>query len=210
LGPALISYRALRRIEPALWGIGLPLALDAPEPTLDQVLAAVTAHARKGKESESCLEVAKLFYEAIRRDGFRAVANEFRRLPLSGGVSVTFCADTVLLKDATPVVAAVNYRRSGFTTAGLRFAFSAMHEQSRALDRDLRTARLAVLQFAQPPGKRPRHATLTYGDDVDLLTYDQIASMAAETCAIWDDIQDEAEEAARRTGTDDAGWWGKD
>ncbi|WP_374469945.1 hypothetical protein [Phenylobacterium sp.] len=125
-------------------------------------------------------------------------------------MSVDYCADVVLGTPGTaPVIAGVNYRRRPYTAAGLRFAFSAMHEQSRALDRDLHAARLAMVQFPQPPKKRPRYASVTFADNLDLIDYRQLAQMAAGTNELWDEMQEHAAEEARRTGTDDQDWWGR-
>lgn len=210
LGPALISYRSLRLVEPAIWGLSLPLPFDLSPPTLSEILNAVTIRSRKGKERASCLELAELFHELVQQEQFFATAREFGRLQLAVGVSVNYCADVVLgSPERPPVIAGVNYRRRPYTAAGLRFAFSAMHEQSRALDRDLHAARLAMFQFPQPPKNRPRYASVTFSADVDLIEYRQLAQMAAGTSELWNELQELAAEEARRTGTGDEGWWGQ-
>lgn len=209
LGPALISYRSLRLVEDAIWGLSLPLPFSITPPTLAEILVAVTVRARRGKELESCLELARLFHALVQQQRFTATSREFGRLQLAVGVSVDYCADVVLAAPGSaPLIAGVNYRRRPYTAAGLRFAFSAMHEQSRALDRDLHGARLVMVQFPQPPKKRPRFSSLLYADSSDLFEYRQLAAMAAGTSELWVEMQEQADEQARRTGTDDKDWWG--
>ncbi|MDP3117974.1 MAG: hypothetical protein Q8N19_12770 [Phenylobacterium sp.] len=206
LGPARMSYRPVRLAEGAIWGLGLPLPIATPKPTTDDILAAVAAQSRKGEERRSCLELARLFHELVLERSVVAASREFGRLQLGMGVSVSYCSDVVLLQAGeAPSVVGVNYRRRPYTAGGLRFALSAMHEQSRALERDLSGARLSMLQFPQR-AKRPRTAEITFGDGIELFDYEQLARMAADTCRLWNEVQEAAEDKARRTDT--SGWWG--
>jgi len=210
LGPVTLTYGAVRHYEDTLWGLEPALPLEVAPPTLEQVLAAIAKRAHRGKETDSCLEVAKLFKAFMDAEGFKAVEADLGPLQLGVGLWANFCSGVVLSKPGEPpIVAAVNYRRSGYTPAALRFAFSAMHEQSRALHRDLRDARLGLLHFPQPPKRKPRWAAMSFADATELFTYEQLSRMAAETYALWEEVQREAVEAVRRTGTDDD-WWDGD
>jgi hypothetical protein len=196
-------------VEDAIWGLNLPLPFSVSPPTLNEILTAVAARSRRGKERESCLELAELFHGLVQREQFLAIPRGFGPLHLGVGSSVDYCADVVLGgQGRRPIIVGVNYRRRPYTAAGLRFAFSAMHEQSRALDRDLHQARLAMVQFPQPPKKRPRYASMTFADGLELLEYRQLAQMAAETSKLWNELQEVAAEEARRSGTDGLSLWG--
>lgn len=198
----------MRSVEDAIWGVPLPLPFSVSPPTLDEVLSAITARSRKGKELESCLELGKLFHALVQQERFLATPREFGHLQLAVGVSVNYCADVILSQaGSAPLIAGINYRRRPYTTTGLQFAFSAMHEQSRALDRDLQSARLVMVQFPQPSRNRPRYTSMTLADGFDLIEYRRLAAMASATDALWNEMQEEEVEKARRTGTDQD-WWG--
>lgn len=207
LGDPRFSYRSLRMVESDILGVGLRLPMSVGDPPLDGILREVTRLSKRGDERASCIQVARLFYQLVRAERFRATPEDFLPLQLGLGVPVSFCAQAVLGGGEASVVVATNYRRTPLAGAGLRFALSVMHEQSRALNPDLRSARLGMVQFPQPR-KAERYGTITYGDGADLFSYDSLVSMTGETLDIWTEVQEAAAEEARKTGTDD-GWWGE-
>ena len=171
------------------------------------VLEQVARAAKSEKERSANLEVAKLLYEGLRAEKFKASHEEFHRLSLGPGLSATYCSDLVLARAEDLVVSGFNFRRTPLVGSGAKFAFSVMHEQSRALNEDLREARLALVQFPHPK-RASRHISISYSDEGSLFTYDQLALMTAETYRVWYELQEAAEYEARRSGTDDKSWWG--
>ncbi len=205
-GRAAFSYKPLRKCLADLLNTQHRL-LPVDDAPLEKVLAEIARAAKRGVECETNLELAELLYTHLREEEFVATHETFRPIPLGVGISMGFCADAVLTRERDLIVPAFNFRRSPLAGAGLRFALSVMHQQSRELNEDLRTARLEVVQFPQPKGAK-RFVSTASAPGVSLFPYEDLTRMASETYAIWNELQEERADKAQRTGTDDAEWWG--
>ncbi|WP_184715237.1 hypothetical protein [Caulobacter sp.] len=207
LGDPRFSYGPAREVESAVFGVPPTLPLDVPKPSLDAILARVSRRAKAGKERESCLQVVKLLHGEAVELNLCATEEPFLPLQLGLGISTSFCAGLILSDQHRVWVPATNYRRTPLGREALRFAFSVMHEQSRALNDDLRAAELSFVQFPHPK-RSARRCTITVAGEMRLFSYDQLSEMVRETYLIWDDVRQEHEERRRATGTDGADWWG--
>lgn len=208
-GRAPFSYRPLRKHFGDLLGLNYRL-MHVDDPPLTEVIREISKSARAGDERDANTALARLIYESLRSEGFAALAENFQRLSLGLGLTLGYCADAIFTRADETCVIAFNLRRTPFSEAAVRWVFSVMHEQSRALNADLTNARLAIVQFPQPKGS-DRHATVRFGDGVPLYTYDELAVLAAQTQRLWVEAQEMAAALKRRSGTgDEGGWWGTD
>jgi hypothetical protein len=154
------------------------------------------------------LEVAKLMYDYAREHGYEAEQVNFDGFPLSIGEKLTYWFNAVLIKDGQLILAGTDFRRSGgYTKAGLKFAFSVMHEQIRAQNpTDFGSAKLGMFRFPQEP-KEDRRIHLDIWGEGELFSYDEIIQRSLDTYTTWAEVLEERAEEARKTGTDDGGWW---
>lgn len=204
-GRPSITYRPARRVEADAIGIAASLPFTLQKPTLRQLLVQIASLSKSEQERASNTEVIELLRQLIDGEGLGAVPEQFGGLSLGVGISVSFCIGAVFTSQGGLIVPGINYRRKPLTGRGLQFAFSVMHEQSRALNEDLQGARLGLIQFPQHP-RREREAALQFADGA-LFSYDELARMSDDTYRLWDEVQDEIAEEARKTGTADGGWW---
>lgn len=206
-GHAPFSYKPLRRNLPDLLGMHHRL-LRVERPPLDVTLRQIAKVARSPREEQANVELAVLLDHGLKSEAIEAQEEQFRRLPLAIGVSLGFCADAILTRGDQVLVPAFNLRRTPLAGPALRFALSVMHEQSRALNADLASARLALIQFPHPKNG-VRHMSIARTDGVPLYSYEELARMAADTQSTWVELLEAAQEEVRKTGTDgSAGWWG--
>ena len=205
-GHAPFSYKPLRRNLNDLLGMRHRL-LQVEQPPLDVMLAQIAKVSKSTQEREANLELAQLLHDGLRGEAIQAQEEQFRRLPLALGVSLGFCADAILTRRDEVLVPAFNLRRTPLAGVALRFALSVMHEQSRALNADLASARLALVQFPHPKNGT-RYMSIPATDGIVLYSYEELARMAAQTQATWVELLEAVADEARKTGTDDAaGWW---
>lgn len=161
------------------------------------------------EEAASNIEVSKLLYDFIREQKYLAVMETFGKLPLGGGVSISYWADAIFFGPDGPTIFGFDFRRAGgFNEAARRFAFSAQHEHIRQRGDDYATAKLGLLQF--PPMRNgARKVRPEFANEMELIPYEELIQMARETYSIWFEILEEREDEARRTGTGGS-WWDGD
>lgn len=125
-------------------------------------------------------------------------------LPLNIRVSekLVYWSQAVVAIDGRPVVPFIDPRRTTkrLTAAARQFVFSVMHERCLA-DPDLSEVDHCIVQFASlDDGSRT--PTLYFADGMELHDFDALDAMVQETYAIWNEVLEERDAAARRgTGT---------
>jgi hypothetical protein len=131
---------------------------------------------------------------------FEIVGRRHEFFPLAIGLSekVSYWSPVVLSFEGHATVPFFDPRKSNkLTPLGRRFALSAMHERIRVSDPDFADVRLAVFQFANSK-EGPRTAKAYFADDLELFDYSTMDEMVRETYAIWTEILEEREAAARK------------
>lgn len=117
---------------------------------------------------------------------------------LIGGQYIGCWSRFVLNIDSSPVIPFFDPRRSSkkLTTRGKQVAFSIMHQSIRALDDDYANSRLAIVQFDDAK-TGARTAGITYDDEFELFSYNDLDEMISATYRVWNDICEGRDEDSR-------------
>jgi hypothetical protein len=160
-----------------------------------------------GAEAETCVMLAKSYHEFVLGNGVRARFHGHPALKLGGGRGFDSCfwEPYVLIFDGRMFIVFIDARRSsGLTAAGLKFAYSMMHEGLRGADPDLAPAELLVLKFGKRKYDKTRPLRLLQPGKMELYSLDQLDAMIGETYRIWEEVLRERRGGSQAgTGTDD-------
>lgn len=147
--------------------------------------------------------VSKALYEYAVENNITGLKHDFLDLPIGSADKVKYWSSLVINIGGHPTVPFIEPRRTkGLTSESRRFVFSVMHERIRVLEPDLSTARLVIFQF----GNSKNHERVTrphFDHGIELLDFNEILRMTAQTYAIWEDVlaEREADTKRRSTGT---------
>jgi hypothetical protein len=144
-----------------------------------------------GAEAETCVSLAKSYHEFALKNAVMARFHGHPALKLGGGRGFDSCfwEPYVLIFDGRMFVVFIDARRSGgLTSAGLRFAYSMMHEGLRAIDPDLAAAELLILKFGTRKHDRSRPLRLLQPGALELYSLDLLDAMIGETYRIWEEV----------------------
>lgn len=195
----------VRRAFPDIFKWELPLfsRLDHVHSEITQILDSVGRRCRPGAEKEQNEEVAMLLHAFSSRDVEASRALQYTSLRL--GEYRSFWQPKYLVIDGRPVIFQIDPRGSVFLTAeARRVVFSGMDVGVRQIDSDFEDARLLIVQLPRIKGRR--HIRLHWGDEVSLMSYDELQSKSAVTEGLWLAAQYEQDrrkrdKGDRRTGT---------
>lgn len=200
------SYQPMRRgILDILNADAGPLLTGSRTPW-SQIEADIRARSRNDAETEANLRVAYALHEFSEREMLRGRRDDRLVHPLPIGVSekLAYWSPVVIGVAGRPCIPFIDPRKSKtLTSAGRRFAFSAMHERIRESYLDFAEVGFLIIQF-ETTKDGLRKPILRFDDDVDRFSFEQLDEMTRETYQIWHDILVEREETERRsaTGTD--------
>jgi len=195
------SYNPLRscfddifNIQPGLaFGSSLPTPWSVIETELDK-------RCRSEIERVHNKRVARGLHDFAASGRVMGRKHEFFPLSMGVGRKVTLWLPMILAIDEQAHAIFIEPRRArGLNAAGMRFAFSMMHERIRAADEDFAVC-LGIVKFADPDGDR-RAARLFTDTGVDLHPLDELEQMVASTYEMWREVLEEREHAERGRGT---------
>lgn len=176
----------------------------SPETPLETIVANIERGAKSPAEAESNEEVARLLFEDVRKRGFRTYATDFTPFTTRPGDSAAYWLKAVMVSpEGELLVPLPDFRRTyRLSSVGRRFAASVMHQAIRVQNpTDFGAARLGVFHFPQASTRDPRTVSFEVVSDEGLYTAEELASMIAETFALWDEVLEERAEEVRKTGT---------
>ncbi|MGV1789051.1 type VI toxin-antitoxin system SocB family DNA replication inhibitor toxin [Rhizobium sp. A37_96] len=192
------TYDPVRRAQPDILNRQIPLFGRAEPTPWQKVCEIIQKHSRHTAEYEHNLSVAKALYDFAQHE---RVFSRDRLMPnwaIGFGQSVRFWADYISIVGEQPEVSFHDYRLTKrLNKEARRFAFSVMHERTRALDPDLQNVALAIYQFRKlDDGTRILQRRTD--DGLELFSFDQLNEMISTTYRIWEQILIEREEDDRR------------
>lgn len=205
-GFAPFSYRPTRTHLPdtAIIRLGsLPMTVEDME--REKLLSLVTKSCGSDVEIAANCEVSGLIYDWVRAGNVEVFSEDFGRLVLASGYSVTFWMNAIFREGDRLMVINPDFRRStGYSPAGRLFAFSAMHERIRSLGGDYADLDLILMTFpADREGKR--HIRLRSAAELELLPYETLVAKTEQTLLLWDQVCEERAAKAQGEAANDPG-----
>jgi hypothetical protein len=199
------SYGPLRSCFHDIFNIQPEMFAPATATDWSKVEAQLRRKCRTDDELRSNLAVARGLHRFATEANMLGRAQDFFPLAMGAGQKVSYWLPMVLSHGGTPLVPFIDPRRSlALTRDGRRFAFSMMHERTRAADPDYEGVSLAIFQFGDVDGDQ-RKPVLHTDDGVTLYSLDQLDAMITFTYSLWREVCEEREVEARRKGTGTSG-----
>ncbi len=207
-GHAPLTYNPVRSQALDILNAQSQMLGPSPETPLKTIIAAIERAAKSPAEAESNEEVAQLLYEEVRKRGFRTYSTDFTAFTTRPGDSAAYWLKAVMVSPGGELLVPLpDFRRTyRLTPKGRLFAASVMHQAIRVQNpTDFGSARLGVFHFPQASTRDPRTVSFEIVSDYGLYTAEELASMIAETFALWDEVLEERTEEVRKTGTGGSG-----
>ncbi|MEO0882914.1 MAG: hypothetical protein AAFY34_09275 [Pseudomonadota bacterium] len=174
--------------------------------TWEQTKASLTLACAAGDETTYNLMAAEAIYSFAQENGLtgRSRIDGFGDMQLGQGYRVSLWEKAVVSYNGRPHILFIDLRSTkGLTKLGLRFAFSAQHEQIRERDPDLEEAGLLILKVT-PPVDDVRNIRPFTDDGVELYSYDELNDMTRRTYELWSEVYfGRVEEEIRRAAGDE-------
>jgi hypothetical protein len=163
-----------------------------------KIRESIVRRAKKDSEESANLRVAEGLFNYVDQKRITGRRHDIFPLPLGVGAKVVFWTPVVLLIDDRPLLPFFDPRRTkSLTRIGHRFVFSVQHERVRAADPDFAEVSLGVVQFSLSE-KGPRTPIVHTDAGIELFTFEQLDVMVQDTYAVWREVCEEREAAARR------------
>lgn len=199
------SYAPLRgcfhdifNIQPEMFGPVLPTNWAVIEATLRR-------KSKSADELKANLAVARGLHQFAINANIFGRSQEFYPLAMGAGRKVAYWLPMVLSYQDRPIIPFIDPRRSrGLTREARRFAFSMMHERTRAADPDYEGVDLAIFQFGDWADDQ-RNPVLHTDQGVTLFPLEQLDAMISATYDLWLEVCEEREDETRRKGTGTSG-----
>ena len=195
-----LSYRPVRKCFPDIFNMQTPMFGPAEPTDWSVIESKLRRDADHEDELKANIAVAKGLQRYAAANNVTSVAQEFFPMAMSVGQKVTFWLNMILGLDGRPTVPLIDPRLTRtLNSDGRRFAFSMMHERTRAVDPDLEQACLAVIQFGKiSDGER---APIIHTDEgISLFGLDELEQMVATTYSLWAEVLEDRADEARRSG----------
>lgn len=197
-GPLRGCFHDIFNIQPEMFGPVSPTKWTVIEETLRRKCKSVD-------ELKANLAVARGLHQFAMDAHMLGRSQEFFPLAMGSGRKVSYWLQMVLSYQDRPIIPFIDPRRSrGLSTEGRRFAFSMMHERTRAADPDYENVDLAIFRFGDMDGDH-RHPVLYTDHGVTLFTLEQLDAMISDTYSVWQEVCEEREVEMRRKGTGTSG-----
>ena len=197
-GRAFWSYDPARRATATILNAQTPLGLALKRVPDEEIIRQIKRACTHPKQLLSCVEVVRLLMGYRDRAIDRAVERRFPTVAIGRVGTVRFADNLIYQESGRSFVPFLDHRRgSGLTQIGRLGAFSMMHQSVRVPDPDMSDVDLAIIQFAQAPGRvRTYQVHRASALSQSLLTFDELQEAIEETHLVWLEVQQE--EAARR------------
>lgn len=203
-GRAPHSYNPVRGAQPDILNRQSPLFSQAERTSWRAITDLIRKTSRHEDEYNHNLSVAEALYQFAVSEN---VLSRDRLLPnwaIGFGQTLRFWPDYVSIVGGTPEVCFHDYRLTKrLNKEARRFAFSVMHERTRALDPDLSDVTLAIYQFRKLDDGS-RIVQRRTDADVKLFSFDELNDMISLTYRIWQSVLLEREEEERKSAS--GGW----
>lgn len=205
VGRPPFSYGPLRGCFHDIFNIH-PEMFEPARPTDWPIIeAALRKKCKSEDELKANLAVARGLHQFATDENLLGRSQEFYPLAMGPGRKVSYWLPMVLSRQARPLIPFIDPRRTrSLTREGRRFAFSMMHERTRAADPDYEGVDLAIFQFGDFASGQ-RKPVLHTDQGVTLYTLDELDAMISETYLLWQEVCEEREVETRRKGTGTTG-----
>lgn len=197
-GPLRGCFHDIFNIQPEMFAAASPTAWQVIEDALRR-------KCKSADELKANLAVARGLHQFATDTNILGRSQEFFPLAMGAGRKVSYWLPMVLSYQERPIIPFIDPRRTrGLTREGRRFAFSMMHERTRAADPDYEGVELAIFQFGDA-GNDQRNPVLHVDQGVSLFTLEQLDAMISATYTLWQEVCEEREVETRRRGTGTTG-----
>lgn len=187
-----------------IFNVEVGMFRGSKRPSLSLVENLIRKECTSAEQTSANLAVARALYNFAERHDIRGLQHEFLALPVGLTEKVTYWSSAVISIDGVPTIPFIDPRLSKkLTRIGRQFVFSAMHERFR-VDEDLRGVRFAVIQF-KGFDDGSRLARMFTNEKIEVIPYEAMKNMVAETYAAWHEILNRREDDVRKSGSGTTG-----
>ncbi len=199
------SYRPVRGCHLDIFNVHTEMFGPVGPTPWDVIEGRLRKTCRSGEELTANLQVARGLHNFAENTNIIGRSQEFFPLAMSAMHKVKYWLPMVLVIDERPIVPFIDPRRSrGLTRAGRRFVFSVMHERIRVADPDFASVQFGIIQFENSDGDR-RAPIIHMDEGTELLSFDEMERMVAETYDLWREVCEQRIAEARRDETGTSG-----
>jgi hypothetical protein len=189
--PVRANFADILNIKTGMFG-------SLPRTPWEKIRADIVRRSKKDAEEVANVRVAEGLFKYVDEKGITGRRHEISPWALGVGTKVVFWTPVVLLIGDHPLVPFFDPRRTkGLTRTGHRFVFSVQHERVRVPDPDFADVSMGVVQFSLSE-KGPRTPIVHTDAGIELFTFEELDAMVRDTYAVWREVCEEREAAARR------------
>ncbi|WP_413709766.1 type VI toxin-antitoxin system SocB family DNA replication inhibitor toxin [Rhizobium sp. Rhizsp82] len=195
------TYNPVRSAQPDILNRQSPLFPSQVRTPWDAIVETLRKSAKHDDEFRHNLSVAKALYEFAESEELFSRQRSMSNWAIGFGQSIRFWPDYISVVGGKPEICFHDYRLTKrLNNDGLRFAFSVMHERTRALDPDLAEVSLAIYQFKKL-NDGSRIVQRRTDENVELFTFDELNEMITATYRVWEAVLLERAEENRRSAS---------
>jgi len=182
------SYEPARKQTFNIFHPTNPLGLSVPKATLEQIEAEIEKECRRDDQLKSNREVVRLLYNWSAQNCTRSIERRIPSMAIGSIGTIRYWNNLATMYGNRATFPFLDHRRqNGFSTSGLRFAFSMMHQQIRVADPDFEDAQLLILKFSQAPGQERQIIPIT-DNGFELYSLDELYERVSETYEIFEKV----------------------